>query len=354
MATITSAKPQGVTRQRIDGYPFGGVRFDLAVALLTLWFVMGMYQDGWAHGNGFVDNTFFTPWHALLYSGMGAVGLFLAFHQYRNVSRGYAWARALPKGYLASLFGVVLFFVGGGFDFLWHELFGFEANTEALLSPAHMLLATSAGLIILGPIRAALSRRRDEVKPTWGHMLPTLLALLVFTSVLTFFTQYSNFFSFGYGLVNPPGGQIWEYHATGVSYFFYPAVILMGVILFAVRRWRLPFGALTFLFTGNILLMFWQGMNNAAPYWPVIAGLVADTLLVWLRPSAENRMALRVFAFIVPFILFGTALGIMLTQFGMYWRIHMWLGVALVVSFVGLLLSYLVVPPALGEEETAA
>jgi hypothetical protein len=39
----------------------------------SVWFVAGLYLDGWAHNHGKVDNTFFTPWHAVFYSGYVAI-----------------------------------------------------------------------------------------------------------------------------------------------------------------------------------------------------------------------------------------------------------------------------------------
>src|SRR5512145_641425 len=47
--------------------------------------------------------------------------------------RGSTWTRALPNGYMLSLLGFVIFALGGGVDFAWHSLFGFEADEEALL-----------------------------------------------------------------------------------------------------------------------------------------------------------------------------------------------------------------------------
>ena len=49
--------------------PTGGRWFDLPVALLSLWLMLGTYLDGFAHLNipDTID-TFFTPWHAVLYS----------------------------------------------------------------------------------------------------------------------------------------------------------------------------------------------------------------------------------------------------------------------------------------------
>jgi hypothetical protein len=56
---------------------------------------------------------------------------------------------------MLSLLGFMIFALGGGVDFAWHTLFGFEADEEALLSPAHLLLATGAILLTSGPLRAA-------------------------------------------------------------------------------------------------------------------------------------------------------------------------------------------------------
>jgi len=42
---------------------------------------------------------------------------------------------------MLSLLGVAIFGLSGGVDFLWHSLFGFEVDTEALLSPTHLSLA---------------------------------------------------------------------------------------------------------------------------------------------------------------------------------------------------------------------
>ena len=37
----------------------------------------GLLLDGWAHSHGEVDQSFMTPWHALLYGSMGINGLVL-------------------------------------------------------------------------------------------------------------------------------------------------------------------------------------------------------------------------------------------------------------------------------------
>ena len=110
--------------------------FDWTMTILSAVFVGGLFLDGWAHTHGRVDETFFTPWHAALYSGFLATALFLWGGLVWGVRRGHRWAAALPDGYGLSLLGVALWFVGGPFDFAWHAVFGFEVNVEALMSPA--------------------------------------------------------------------------------------------------------------------------------------------------------------------------------------------------------------------------
>ena len=348
MLRDTSAR--AVPRER----PSGSVRFDLAVTLLGLWFVIGLFVDGYAHNHGAVDNTFFTPFHALLYSGILAVGLFLGIAQYRNIGKGYPFSRALPYGYTMSLIGVALFFAGGVFDMIWHSIAGFEANLSTLLSPAHLLLATSGFLILSGSLRAAW--RRTQVAPTWGNLLPVVITLLMIVSLLTFFTQFSNAFAQASGFVGRGSRGGWGvYDAAGVAAILFPAAILMGVLIFALRRWRLPFGAITLILTVNAAAMLFVQWHDSQSYAfvilaPLIAGVVGDGLLRWFPPSRENPLALRVFGFAVPFVLFLTYFLLLIARAGIWWQIHMWLGVTFFAAVIGVFLSYLAQPPALPED----
>jgi hypothetical protein len=43
--------------------------FDWVMAGLGSWLIGGLYLDGWAHIHVPALETFFTPWHAVLYSG---------------------------------------------------------------------------------------------------------------------------------------------------------------------------------------------------------------------------------------------------------------------------------------------
>ena len=63
-------------------------------SLLTAWLVGGLFLDGWAHAHGKVDQSFFTPWHAVFYSGFAAVALaLLANIAWRRIAEALAWGQ---------------------------------------------------------------------------------------------------------------------------------------------------------------------------------------------------------------------------------------------------------------------
>ena len=187
MATETSTtryvpKSRPATR---DASP----RFNWAMAVLSTVLVGGFYLDLWAHAHGRTDNTFFTPWHAVLYSMLAAVGIFLSITAWRAWHRGAPWWESLPAGYGLSLVGVVLFALGGVADLVWHVLFGVEFSVDALLSPTHLVLAGAGILIVTGPLRAAW---RDPARGTraWLARIPAVLSLALALSIFTGFTQF--------------------------------------------------------------------------------------------------------------------------------------------------------------------
>ena len=121
----------------------GSTRFDWLFLICCTWLVLGGYSDAWAHNHVPSLETFFTPWHGVLYSGLLVTIIFLVGAYIRNRRRGYPWDKALPPGYGLSLIGVVAFAIGGVGDLIWHTLFGIELNIDGALSPTHLLLTSS-------------------------------------------------------------------------------------------------------------------------------------------------------------------------------------------------------------------
>src|SRR5690242_20533044 len=100
--------------------------FDWMFILLSTWLTGGIFLDGWAHNHGKVDQSFFTPWHAVLYSGYLAVAIFFVATILRRHARGAPWRLSYPAGYGAAVIGVPVFAIAGAGDLLWHIEFGIE------------------------------------------------------------------------------------------------------------------------------------------------------------------------------------------------------------------------------------
>src|SRR5262245_23455475 len=308
-------------RAREGGRPLGGRGFDWTMACLGLALAAGIYLDGWAHSTGKVDASFFTPWHAVLYSAMLVSGAFLAASAAGNAARGAPWRRALPAGYGLSAVGVALFFAGGCADLVWHELFGIEANAEALYSPTHLLLGFSAFLIVGGPFRAAWQRSAGDGVTGWAEQLPVVLSLLALYSGCTFFTQDVHWIT-GLPGGRPPGGALSEYRQLlGLAGVLLQTALLMGFVLLAVLRWRLAPGTLT-LFVGlNALGMSFQDRDwrSDLVVAAVAGGVAADVLLRLIRPTAARPGAVRAFAVAVPVAFYAAYFLVLRATVGIWW-----------------------------------
>jgi hypothetical protein len=324
--------------------------YDWTVVALSFWFLGGLVLDGWAHNHIAELENFFTPWHAVFYSGFLAIAGFLMATLVRNHAKGYPWRSAMPPGYELAVLGVLIFVAGGVGDMIWHELFGIEANVEALLSPTHLTLALGATLFVSGPWRAGWRRPadQDEHKPGWVVLLPQLLSVTFLLSLWTFMTQ------FAHPLVEPwaaagfrPRSQNFPYirQSLGIVSILLQTGLLMGLVLLTVMRWLLPFGSLLLMFTLNALLMsFMQDHYRFIPA-AALAGLGADLLIRWLKPSMERSGALRLSAFIVPVLYYVFYFAVLMLTQGIGWSIHLWTGSIVLAGVVGLLLSYLIIPP---------
>jgi Tol biopolymer transport system component len=163
----------------------------MATVLFAL-LIGGAYLDGWAHNHGKVDASFFTPWHAVLYSGLTLVGLFLIVNLLLNRRKGYPWLEALPPGYSVSLLGVIVFGVGGVLDMIWHILFGTEVSVQALLSPTHLMLGLGTVLIVTGALRSAWLRLPEHKNYGWAQLMPAVICIGLLVSLFAFFTQYAH------------------------------------------------------------------------------------------------------------------------------------------------------------------
>jgi hypothetical protein len=319
------------------------IGFDWTFTALSAFFVGGLFLDGWAHTHGRVDETFFTLWHAVLYSGFLVSAVFLWAAFVWGVRRGYGWRAALPDGYGLALLGVPLWLFGGPFDAAWHEVFGFEADVEALMSPAHLVLAVGLGLMVSGPLRAGLRRSPRG----WSGEVPLVLSLTFLVSLLTFFTQIAhplaNLWAAGTRTSSDTATEL------GLVGFCLTTAIVLAPVLLLARHGRWPVGGLTVLVGVNSAAMGVLYDEGDYPLMHVVvsvaAGLASDILLVLLRPRGDRPGAFRGFACLAPVVLTGAYFAGLAFTTGIGWSSHLWLGTVAFAGLVGWLASYLMLPP---------
>ena len=343
-----------VTERTPADRPAPSTAFDWTMAIFGAVFTCGLFLDGWVHNHNRVDNTFFTPWHAVFFSGFALVALFLfaALACYR--AAGYRWAQALPRGYRWSLAGVAIFALSGFGDMLWHMAFGIEANTAALMSPTHLGLATGMVLILAGPFRAAVKCAPAAPDPP-SRDIPAVLALTSVLSILTFMSQYSSPV-LEYGVAPGPPPRWFELmESRGIVSQLWATALMMGVLLLAVRTLsrRFPTGAITLVLVANAALMATQ--RDEYYFLPAVAaaGVIGDVLVLALRPSPDRVWAFRVFAYAMPFVYWlGHYSTYFVTGQKLYYSLPVWTGCIVITGFVGLLLSFLALG-ARGQSATA-
>src|SRR5215831_9575017 len=181
MTTVLDTPARGLTTR-----PFASHRADLVTALLGGWFAVGLMLDAWAHNNLPGLETFFTPWHAVFYSGFLATAgwvLWVCRDALRSGARGRS-ARSVvggiadvPVGYAATLVAIVAFALGAVGDLAWHTAFGIERDIAILFSPTHLILVASMFVIVTTPLRSAWANPDVPHCPGLLRLLPAVLSV---------------------------------------------------------------------------------------------------------------------------------------------------------------------------------
>jgi len=337
-----AAAAQDAAQPRLD-YPAASLRFDWLMTFVCAWFVLGFFVDAYAHRH-FLPESFWTPWHGLLYSGFLVASGVTFWAMWRHRSAGRAWRTSLPAGYWSTFVGAGTFAAGGVGDAIWHSVFGIEADVEALFSPSHLMLGIGAAMMAAGPLRAAWRREGGLMRDGWIAALPALLSLTLVFSLLTFFVQYAHPFPEVWATVSPDadGSDVWMSQAIGSLGILVHAAIFAGVVLVALRRWSLPPGSLTLVVGLNGLLMAVLEDEYRMIAVALAAGVCADVLYAALRPAPDRPGRLRAFAFALPVTLFTIYHLVLMATEGMGWSIHLWTGSAAMAGLVGVLLSFLI------------
>ena len=301
-------------------------REDAVAALLALWAVIGLALDGRAHEDGGVES-FFTVWHLILYSGLAAAAAWTL--------RGGLSAVSGDRVRLVSLAGLGLLAVGGPFDLVWHEVFGFEVSLEALLSPSHLLLLAGGLLLVTQPLRSAWRR------PT-GSLTAAVASLVLATALVAFFLQYLTPFHDAEEIYTAAEG---EQRVRGVASLLVTGVLLSVPLLLLIARFGAPpRGAVLGLFGGVAAVL--MVASHDAPLVllaAAMAGGAAAELLAWrLRPGPHRPGPLRAFAALAALTFTASMLLGLAIDPGLNWPPELWTGSALLVAGIAYALALLV------------
>jgi hypothetical protein len=328
------------------------LRENLVTALLASLVIVGLYVDGWRHIN-LADNragAFLTWWHVPLYFGATVTGLWITTRnqRLRDLLRGRFNIAAVPAGYRLGVVGMGLLTLGAAGDAVWHTFYGIEQGIERTLSPFHIVLFTSAALILGSPLRAAWAGD-GPVAPRFRRFFPVLLSLTLCTAAISFIVQFllpSLMWTAPVPDITALGDAGENTRIVGVASVLTANLLLMGPLLFAMRRWRLPFGSATVLFTTVSVLE--SSMKNMERGWTVVAalvaGLAADALIAGLRATPERAFAQRAVAGVTPLVLWCSYFGILRFGYGIGWERNIWLSAVLLAGLSGVLLNALLVP----------
>ena len=320
---------------------------NIVTLLVGSWLMIGIFVDGWAHNHlGETLETFFTPWHAVFYSGFLATALWVGWLGRLGWLGGRRGLNAFPVGYRQGAIGVGVFALGGLGDMTWHIIFGIEVGIDALLSPTHLLLFLGAELIVLSPLVACWRTPGPRLARA-GLVWPAVLSVTAALSFASFMHMYT------WALVGLPAASSYEGARTFVTGTLLTSLMLSAPVLLLLRRWQLPMGSVTLIFGLNTLLM--RGMTVGLEYeagvllLALLAGLAADLLLRWLRPSPLRPAAYRTFAAALPLLVWVPYFAVGGRASGVGASLELWAGACVMAALGGLALSTLMVPPALPE-----
>ena len=294
------------------------------------WLVLGIFIDGWAHFTRPGLETFFTPWHAVLYSGAAALFGWLLLPTAGVGTRDRVWAMA----------AAAIFTAGGLGDLLWHGIFGIETGLSALVSPTHLLLLLGGLIGVTAPVR----ERRDQPPSGFRATVPVLGAVTLAAALAGFFLLYVSPFATDAPTLalsaipeGAPGHEEAEAPAvTGLAgYLVTTVLVVLPLLVLGVRR-LLPFGAVTALVTTIALLS--SGVAEfdqpAAPAAALVAGLVADSIVRAGRVLGESAQVLLIGA-VVPFTLWPAQLGALALTTGVRWPAELVVGVVVLSVMLG-------------------
>jgi hypothetical protein len=354
--------------------------YDIFVLAFGLWWLGGLFIDAFAHISGVVDDTFFTPWHAIWYSGATAYGAYIFYAilpeegLWSLVRNPLKTLREVSPEHRPGVYGIILFGLSGFSDMIWHETLGVETSVDILLSPTHIGLFIGLMMAVTAPMWSAWADKKSGRDGLKSQIL-IIFGLGAAWVATVLITLYANIWFEPLQAFCYDGGGTYclsETYDLALTYGMRALLVQAGVssvmVLFFIRRWMPARGSLfiLFLFPATAIWVYSE-FNNALLFMGIVWAIVVELILPILRRGLKRMFVSLVAASQVvvftaswwwrseqwttnTYWLEGTNLHVL--PFG--WTIHATIGAIVMCTIIGLIASIVAFPPpipALGDEE---
>ena len=299
------------------------------------WFLVGTWIDASAHSYLNTElESFFTPWHAMLYSGYAFSVLSTMY--IKNSIKDYK----IDIGVL----GAVIFGIGGGLDLLWHTFLGIEQGVEPLVSPSHLMLFLGA-FMMLAYVFA--SRPNQDILDT-----PAVITVGAAFSLIIFITQFLHPYLnvnefFWYGIEELAAGSL-----------FFHALLASLVFVFIVR-FRPTKNQIFIMYTMSFLYLSFHSVLGDLElmvgklFWGILFGFTSSLITNWYY-NTESKQKMQIATALIAatygllFVLYLFAAGVYFEQ-EMVWRFYGLGGLVTVPLLFGYMIGGLGVSPVTRE-----
>lgn len=316
--------------------------FDWLFCGLALLLVASGYFDAWINRNLPVK-----PWeHAPAQAAWLLIIICLAITGTIRWFRTRQLEQVIPKGYVVSVIGSGVFAVGMLSSIWWNVVFGAETpGVPTIFRPSNLVQIAGGGLIVAGPLRAAVARRELLAGP------PALISATLLLATITFFSQFDHPYvnPWAFDLHKLPQTYAFVGEELGALSLLLQAAITTGTILFILRQIRLPPGSITFMLTVTAVFVGTQLSHFQFIVVAALVGVASDVLLLWAGQQPSRVTQLRVFATAMGALLPLVYLVEVWLMEGTYWSADVISGTVLGCGIVGWLMSVLTFP----DRETA-
>ena len=299
------------------------------------WFLVGTWIDASAHSYLNTElESFFTPWHAMLYSGYAFSVLSTMY--IKNSIKDYK----IDIGVL----GAVIFGIGGGLDLLWHTFLGIEQGVEPLVSPSHLMLFLGA-FMMLAYVFA--SRPNQDILDT-----PAVITVGAAFSLIIFITQFLHPYLnvnefFWYGIEELAAGSL-----------FFHALLASLVFVFIVR-FRPTKNQIFIMYTMSFLYLSFHSVLGDLElmvgklFWGILFGFTSSLITNWYY-NTESKQKMQIATALIAatygllFVLYLFAASVYFEQ-EMVWRFYGLGGLVTVPLLFGYMIGGLGVSPVTRE-----